>query len=197
LTGWRPSARFPSSADAIGRNQSSSGVIAAKRLFLLRHAKSSHDDPALADHERPLSPRGRRAAKAMAGHLRERGIRPALVLCSQATRARQTLAGLAPALDGSPDVRIESELYEASARGLLARLQGIPGAVPSAMVIGHNPAIERLALDLAATGPDLADLARKYPTGALATLEFTGDWRDLDADRARVVGFVKPRDLEG
>jgi phosphohistidine phosphatase len=63
------------------------------------------------------------------------------------------------------------------------------------MVIGHNPAIERLAVDLAAAGPDLADLARKYPTGALATLEFTGTWSDLDADGARLVGFMKPRDL--
>ena len=130
----------------------------------------------------------------MSAHLLERGIRPALVLCSSATRARQTLDGIDRAL-GSSDVRIESELYEASARGLLARLQRISKAVPSAMVIGHNPAIERLALDLAAAGPDLADLARKYPTGALATLEFTGDWSSLDADRAQLVAFVKPRDL--
>ena len=132
----------------------------------------------------------------MAAHLRERGIRPALVLCSPATRARETLAGVEPGLDGSPEIKIDPELYVASARGLLARLQRIPGPVPSAMVIGHNPAIERLALDLAATGPDLAALARKYPTGALATLEFTGDWSELDADAARLVGFVKPRDLD-
>ena len=130
----------------------------------------------------------------MSAHLLEEGIHPGLVLCSPATRARQTLSGLAPALDRS-DVRIEPDLYEASARGLLARLQAIPETVPSAMVIGHNPAIERLALDLAAAGPDLADVARKYPTGALATLEFTGDWNQLDADGARLIGFVKPRDL--
>jgi phosphohistidine phosphatase len=130
----------------------------------------------------------------MSAHLRERGIRPALVLCSSATRARQTLAGVAPGLD-DPDVKVEPELYEASARELLARLQRIPLTVPSAMVVGHNPAIERLALDLAATGPALADLGRKYPTGALVTLEFAGDWSELDADRARLVGFVKPRDL--
>jgi phosphohistidine phosphatase len=131
----------------------------------------------------------------MSAHLLERGIRPALVLCSSAVRARQTFAGIEPGLDGSSEVRVESELYEATARGLLTRLQRIPGTVPSAMIIGHNPAIERLALDLAATGPHLADLARKYPTGALATLEFTGDWSELDADGARLIGFVKPRDL--
>jgi phosphohistidine phosphatase len=178
----------------VGRNPSSSGIIAAKRLFLLRHAKSSHDDSSLPDHERPLAPRGRQAAKAMSAHLLEREIRPALVLCSPATRARQTLAGVLPALDGS-DVSVEPELYEASARGLLMRLRRVSATVPSAMVIGHNPAIERLALNLAATGPALGDLARKYPTGAMATLEFQGDWSELDADRARLSAFVRPRAL--
>jgi phosphohistidine phosphatase len=167
-----------------------------KRLFLLRHAKSSRKDSGLPDHDRPLAPRGRRASKAMAGYLREHRIEPALVLCSSATRARQTLDGVASGLQGSPEVRIESELYEFAAAGLLARLQRVGEAVPSVMLIGHNPAMERLAVDLASNGPQLADLASKYPTGALATLEFGGTWTDLDADGARLVGFVKPRDLE-
>jgi phosphohistidine phosphatase len=132
----------------------------------------------------------------MAAYLREHQIEPALILCSSATRARQTLDGVAPGFRGSPEVRIEPELYEQSPAGLLARLQRIPDVVPSAMLIGHNPAMERLALDLAGGGPDLADLASKYPTGALATLEFRGSWSDLDADRGELVGFVKPRDLE-
>jgi phosphohistidine phosphatase len=167
-----------------------------KKLFLLRHAKSSRKDSSLADHDRPLTARGRRAAKDMAAYLHEHRIDPALVLCSPATRARQTLDGVAPGFRGSPEVRIESELYELSASGLLARLQRIPDAVPSAMLIGHNPALERLALDLAGGGPALAELASKYPTGALATLEFPGSWSDLDADRAELVALVKPRDLE-
>jgi phosphohistidine phosphatase len=167
-----------------------------KQLFLLRHAKSSRKDSSLPDHDRPLAGRGRRATKAMAAYLREHQIEPALILCSSATRARQTLDGVAPGLRGSPEVRIESELYELSATGLLARLQRIPDAVPSTMLIGHNPAMERLGLDLAGGGPDLADLASKYPTAALATLEFPGNWSDLDADRCQLVGFVKPRDLE-
>jgi phosphohistidine phosphatase len=167
-----------------------------KKLFLLRHAKSSHDDSTLSDHDRPLASRGRRAAKAMAVHMREHGVEPALVLCSSAVRARQTLDGITPGLQGSPEIRIESELYETSAAGLRGRLQRIPDAVPSAMVIGHNPTIERLALDLASGGPDLAKLARKYPTGALAMLQFDGAWSELDADGARLMGFVRPRDLE-
>jgi phosphohistidine phosphatase len=167
-----------------------------KQLFLLRHAKSSRKDSSLPDHDRPLAGRGRRASKAMAAYLRAHRIEPALVLCSSATRARQTLDGVAPGLGDAPGVKVETELYEASAAGLLGRLQRIPDAVPSAMLIGHNPAMERLALDLATGGPALAELASKYPTGALATLEFQGRWSDLDADRAQLVGFVKPRDLE-
>ena len=166
----------------------------AMRLFLLRHAKSSHDDPALADHDRPLAPRGERAAKTMGRYIRDHGVSPALVLCSSATRARETLDRLSAGI-GESAVRIESELYEASAAELGERLRQIPDDVPSVMLIGHNPAIERLALDLAASGPDLDDMARKFPTGALAVLEFDAAWSGLDSDGARLVAFVKPRDL--
>ena len=167
-----------------------------KRLFLLRHAKSSWKDSSLPDHDRPLAGRGRRASKAIAAYLREHDIEPALVLCSSATRARQTLDRVAPGLGGAPEVRIEPDLYEASAARLLSRLQRVGDAVPSVMLIGHNPSLERLALDLANGGPELADLAAKFPTGALATLEFAGTWSDLEGDTARLVGFVKPRDME-
>jgi phosphohistidine phosphatase len=166
------------------------------RLCLLRHAKSSHDDPSLADQERPLAPRGERAARAIGDYMREHGILPALLLCSSATRARQTLDGVSAALGDSATVQIESDLYEASPAELLERLRRIPGDIPSAMLIGHNPALERLALDLATTGPELDDMARKYPTGALAVLELAGPWSDLDPGGARLVAFVKPRDLE-
>ena len=132
----------------------------------------------------------------MGRYMGEHDLAPALVLCSSAVRAHQTLDGVAGGLGASPDVRIEPELYEASARELLERLRRIRHDVPSAMLVGHNPAIERLALDVAADGPDLAELARKYPTGALAVLAFEGSWADLDADGARLARFVKPRDLE-
>jgi phosphohistidine phosphatase len=167
-----------------------------KRVYLLRHAKSSWKDPDLADRERPLAPRGRRAAKAIAAYLSAHRIAPALVLCSPARRARQTLEHVAPGLGDAPEVRIEPGLYDDSERELLARLQEVPEDVPSVMLIGHNPAIERLALNLAAGGAQLADLAHKYPTGALATLEFRGSWRELEPEGARLAGFIKPRDLE-
>ena len=125
-----------------------------KSLLLLRHAKSSWDEPGLADRDRPLAPRGRRAAKALAGHLGQEGVQPALVLCSSARRARETLERIAPAL-GEADVTIEDGLYGATEDDLLERLRAVPDSVPSAMLIGHNPAIQALALCLAGSGAGL------------------------------------------
>jgi phosphohistidine phosphatase len=166
-----------------------------KRLYLLRHAKSSWKDPSLADHDRPLAGRGRRAAGAIAGHLRAQGIEPELVLCSTARRARETLELIEPAL-GTPELRIEPELYGASASTLLDRLRGVPRGVGSVMLIGHNPGLERLALDLARPAPAVRELEAKYPTAGLATLTFPGPgWRALDRGAAELIGFVRPRDL--
>lgn len=167
-----------------------------KRLYLLRHAKSSWKDTSLPDHDRPLAGRGRRAAKAIARHMREHGVEPELVLCSTARRARETLDRIASAL-GSPTVRVESELYAASAPALLERLRGIPDTVESVMVIGHNPGLQELALELARPASAASELAAKYPTGALATLAFeASSWQELDRDTAELVELVRPRDLE-
>jgi phosphohistidine phosphatase len=156
-----------------------------KQIHLLRHAKSSWKDPSLRDRERPLNGRGRRAAKAVARHLREEGIDPELVLCSPARRARETRR----------TVRIERDVYGAGAATLLELLRGLPDGVASVMVIGHNPGLEELALALARDGPLVGELAAKYPTGALATLTFEGRWADLALGRADLVAFVRPRDL--
>jgi phosphohistidine phosphatase len=128
----------------------------SKRLYLLRHAKSSWKQPELADHDRPLASRGRRAAKAIARHLRERQIAPELVLCSTARRARETLERIEPAL-ATAAVRREPQLYRASADVLFERLRTVPDDVASVMLIGHNPAIEQLALDLLSARSDRAD----------------------------------------
>jgi phosphohistidine phosphatase len=164
------------------------------RLHLLRHAKSSWDDPGLADRDRPLAPRGRRAAERMAEHLRAAGVRPALVLCSSAVRARQTLTAVADAL-GDPPTAIEDALYLAEPEDVLGRLRAVPDADPEVLVIGHNPTLQELALELARDGSDLPRLREKLPTGALVTLAFEGPWRDLGPGRATLVAFVTPRDL--
>jgi phosphohistidine phosphatase len=162
-----------------------------KHLFLLRHAKSSWEDQDLPDHDRPLASRGRKAAKRVAKHLRDEGISPSLVLCSSARRTRETLERVEP----GGDVRVERELYGASASELLERLRRVPDETQSVMLIGHNPAVQELALELAGDGDRLADVERKFPTCALATLSLRGTWGELEAGAAVLVAFVRPKDL--
>lgn len=158
--------------------------------MLLRHAKSSWDDPALPDHERPLSARGRKAATLIGTYLRRDEIRVSMVLCSSARRARETLELVAPA----GQIRIEPELYGATADELLQRLRRLPDEVDSVMLIGHNPAIQELGANLVERASELA--ARKFPTGALAELAFRGTWRALEPRHAELAAFVRPRQLD-
>jgi phosphohistidine phosphatase len=166
-----------------------------KRLYLLRHAKSSWDDPALADSDRPLAPRGRRAAKVMADHLRRKGISPGLVLCSPSKRTRQTLKRVAPSLGKTSDVQIEPALYAASATTLLEELHQVPDAVNSVMLIGHNPGIQDLVLSLVRPDAESARVRSKFPTAALATLKHDGTWGELVPGSAELVSFVTPKEL--
>jgi phosphohistidine phosphatase len=92
-------------------------------------------------------------------------------------------------------VRIERELYAASERGLLECLRAVEDGVGSVLLIGHNPGLERLALSLAGGGEGLAAVRRKFPTGALATLEFAGRWRELRPGSAQLTDFLTPKQL--
>jgi phosphohistidine phosphatase len=160
----------------------------SKTLHLLRHAKSSWDNPDLADHDRPLAPRGRRNAAALATHFSSAGISPALILCSSAQRARETLAGVLPGLHGEAEIRIEDGLYGAGAEALIARIRDVPEATPSVLVIGHNPGLEDLATRLDGRAP-----AAPLPTAALATFELSGGWRTLSREGAILVDRYTPR----
>jgi phosphohistidine phosphatase len=176
-----------------------------KQLFVLRHAKSSWDDPGIDDHERPLAPRGQRAVKLLAAHLREHQIEPEQVLCSSARRTIETCEGVKP----GGEVVVEPDLYNASGDDVLARLRRVPEGTSSVMLIGHNPALQVLVLRLiGANGNDgrspelddgndsmLSAVQHKFPTGAMATLSFEGDWQDLSAGQAKLVDLVRPRDL--
>jgi phosphohistidine phosphatase len=158
-----------------------------KRLVLIRHAKSSWSDPDLADHDRPLNGRGRDAAARVGRHLRESGLRPDLVLCSSATRTRQTLERLG--FEDTP-VLVEDELYGASAYALLGRIRAVPNEVHTLVVIAHNPGIEDLARSLG------DHYVTKFPTAAVADLEFAVDgWAEVAPGRGRIRSFVLPRDL--
>jgi phosphohistidine phosphatase len=148
----------------------------------------------LADRLRPLAPRGRRDAKRVAKHVRRLGRKPELVLCSSATRARETLELLRPAV-GAAKAIFEEELYAASCDELLARIQRVPDGVASVMLIGHNPGVHQLALTLASAGDELDRLEAKFPTAALATLTARQTWSRLAPADATLSAYVVPKQL--
>jgi phosphohistidine phosphatase len=164
-----------------------------RTLYLLRHAKSSWDDPALPDRERPLAPRGRRDAKRIATHVGRLRITPALVLCSSAVRTQETLDLLRPAL-AEVAVQVEEQLYGASSETLLERVRSVPDEVASLLLIGHNPGLQELALVLASSGAELKRLEAKFPTAALATLALAR-WSSLSPGDAKLVAYVVPKQL--
>jgi phosphohistidine phosphatase len=168
-----------------------------RHVWLLRHAKSSWDQPGLADEDRPLAPRGIRGAAAIAGYLAT-ATPPRLVLCSAGLRARQTLAAVLPSLGPELEIAVERELYTFDERVLLGRLRRIDDAVTSVMLVGHNPALEELALSLTAGGELRDRLEAKFPTAALATIELPDDrWASLGGATGRITRFVTPGDLGG
>lgn len=166
-----------------------------KRLYLLRHAKSAWDDPLLRDRDRPLAGRGRKAAKRIGRWARKHDVRPQLVVCSSAVRARQTLERVLPGL-GEPAVWIEVTLYAAAGETLFARVRALPEEVDEAMLVGHNPGLMDLALLLAAPGPNRKRARNNVPTGALVQLELDAEhWADVEPGGGQMTRFVVPRDL--
>jgi phosphohistidine phosphatase len=169
-----------------------------RQLMLLRHAKSSWDDPATADRDRPLNGRGRRAVIVMRGAMRKLGLEPDLILVSSARRTLETLAALEPWED-TPLVETLDSLYLAGANQLLASLHGVAETVRGVLVIGHNPGLHDLALALINPGSPAsqasASLHAGFPTAALAEFSIPGPWSSLGAGGGRLVRFLTPRAL--
>jgi phosphohistidine phosphatase len=165
------------------------------RLYLLRHAKSSWSDSSLNDHDRPLAGRGRKATDALREHCQEAEVAPQLVLCSSAQRAVETFERVRPGLPANLAVSIEEPLYAAGARALLSRLRKVPDDVQAVLLVAHNPGVEDLLRGLAGDDPRGLLGRGKYPTGALATLTFHSDWRDLGWGKATLEELVVPREL--
>lgn len=167
------------------------------QLLLLRHAKSSWSDPGLADRDRPLNKRGRRAAGAMREALQELGLNPDLVLVSPSRRTLETLAALEP-WDETPLVEQVDSLYLATAAQLLSVLGNVKETVRSAMLIGHNPGMHELAKLLASTS-DRNDMASRltdsFPTAALAEFSVGTRWQRIGATGTKLVRFLTPKDL--
>ena len=172
-------------------------MTSQRRLILLRHAKSSWDDAALPDEERPLAPRGRRAVALVQNHLHANDLRVDLVLCSPARRTRETWDGIRSGLRAAPEVRFLPAVYDAGADDLLDVLHQVDRRHASVLLIGHNPGLEELANALIAGGKAtaLTRLGQNFPTGALATLSLDVGWADLHRGDARLESYVRPRDL--
>lgn len=172
---------------------------ATRRLVLLRHAKSAWPD--VPDHDRPLAPRGRRDAPGAGRWLRGAGFLPDLVLCSTARRARETWALAEEELGAEPKTVFEERVYGASSTGLLYLAQETTPDVGTLLIVGHEPAMRSLTLDLASTPPEKAEaqaLGRvrvKYPTGSIAVLAFTVGWPELGSGLAHLADFVVPSDF--
>ncbi|WP_269581107.1 SixA phosphatase family protein [Roseibium sp. Sym1] len=168
------------------------------RLLLLRHAKSDWGDAGLADVDRPLNSRGKTAAVKMARYLNDQGLLPSQILCSTSLRTRETLARVLVCLPQEAQIHLLSDLYSQSEDDYLGLIRKHGGRAQNLMVIAHNPATEDTALTLAGTGDPaaMADLGEKYPTAALAVIDFDiADWAELQPGTGHLERFVKPRDL--
>lgn len=154
------------------------------KLILLRHTKSDWTDPAQEDRDRPLNDRGRRAGTAIGDWLRSRGHVPDLVLCSDATRTRETLTTLA--LHGA-QTEHRADLYLSDAERILALAHA--QTADCVLIVGHNPGIAEAATRACATAPVHPEFLH-FPTGACLVV-------DLPDERpGRLLDFVVPRDLE-
>lgn len=173
------------------------------RLLLLRHAKSDWSKD-IDDHDRALSERGRKAAPEMARYMQSNDYLPEAVLCSTARRTKDTLELLLSAWIKKPPVRFERGLYLSEWPALLATLKKAPAQVSPLLLVGHNPGIEQLAIALARQPNDAAERARlkrltqKFPTAALAVLDFEiQSWRNLKPGFGQLADYVRPKDLDG
>jgi phosphohistidine phosphatase len=173
-----------------------------RRLLLLRHAKAVQDSGE-GDFARALTERGRRDAARMGHALDTRGYVPDLVLCSSAERTTETWELLSPELAKAPKVEFTKALYLASPKNILAQIHLTADEVKTLMLVGHNPGIEECAIRLSrnpaskAESHKLEDMREKFPTCALAVLDFeVKSWSDAGSGGI-LLEFLRPRDLKG
>ena len=167
-------------------------------LLLLRHAKSRWDEPGAEDHERGLTPRGRKAATRMGRLLRTQGLLPDLVLCSTAVRARRTAERILAALDPAPPLEELRTLYLATPSRLLETVRRQAQGCNRLLVVGHNPGLHSLAVRLVGAGDpeQRALLEGNLPTAALVHVLFeAGSWSGVAETQGRLAGYWRPREM--
>ena len=168
-----------------------------KVLTLLRHAKSDWDDPVQRDFDRPLNPRGRRAARTVGAEMKALGLAFDRVVASPAVRVAETLAEVEAAYGGL-EPEFDHRLYLASPDTLLDVARETIDDVDSLLLVAHNPGLEQLALALAEPDRLTGEVALKYPTATLAELRFADadSWTDIAPGTGTLARFLRPRDLD-
>ena len=170
-----------------------------KTLTLLRHAKSTWDDPVARDFERPLNRRGRKAARRVGAEMRAQGLAFDSVVASPATRVVETLDEVAQGYGERLDVKYEPRVYLAAPQALLELVRATDDAIERLLLVGHNPGMENLAMLLSRERGDALreEVEVKYPTGTLAEISLPVDcWRDVRSGSGRIERFIRPRDLD-
>lgn len=171
-----------------------------RRLIVLRHAKSAWPE-GVPDHDRPLAPRGRRDAPAAGRWLRKSSFVPDRVLCSTARRARETWQLAEEKLGADPQTIFADRVYGATSGELLDLARQTPTGIRTLLIVGHDPAMRELTLDLADMQPGdqgcdaLGQVRIKFPTAAIAVLAFTGTWPKLAPGQAHLTAFATPGDF--
>jgi phosphohistidine phosphatase len=162
-----------------------------KTLLLLRHAKSSWNEPGLADHDRPLNKRGRKAAPRMARLLREMALRPDLVLCSTAVRAQETARLVLSEWDSPPAITTHEKLYHCEPSGFVELLRTVTEPNHVLMLIGHNPGLEEFLAQLTGQSEHLSTAAV-----ARVDLDLTAWSQFAEVTRGKLIGLWRPRELQ-
>lgn len=160
-----------------------------RTLFLLRHAKSSWKNKDLADFERPLNSRGRKAAETIGAFLKQENVNPELILSSSAVRARETIDIILRSNRTKPDLRFDERIYEAPPTRLLEVVTQIDKKVGSVLIVGHNPGLEELLFILTGRGETM-------PTAALAKISFKiSNWTNAGNKLGTLEWLVRPKEL--
>lgn len=167
-----------------------------RELLILRHGKSDWGTNAARDFDRPLNKRGRKAVKRMGRWIQEQELLPDYIVSSPAKRAQETAVGVCRSA-GIAEAQIgwNERIYGADSNTLLSALQACPPEAKRVMIIGHNPGLEELVVRLSSEKVEWPKEAPLMPTGAVARFEIIGDWDQLAAENARLVGITRPRQL--
>ena len=161
-----------------------------KDLLLMRHAKSSWKDAKLADFERPLNDRGRKAAALMGKYIAKENISIDLVVSSPAVRARQTIEQMLRAAKRSVELRFDQLIYEATSTRLLEVISQVEDERKSVLLVGHNPGMEEFLATL--VGGE-----QHMPTASLAIISLQSKkWDKVSGSKADLTAFIKAKDLK-